>query len=116
MSETNLSPVNYLSKVFGQTCQDVGLSPQDVMNLLLFQFMQIQPERREVILNSLKMDFRKFSQAADFKGCLDTINGAIDKEELKLYNWLLNFQEESGTLLHFAPKNQPERDTPRELK
>lgn len=93
MSEPNLSPVNYLNKVYGQMCQEVSLSPQEVMNLLMFQFMQIEPEQRELVLNDLKMDFRKFSQAADFEGVLEIINDAINKEELNLYNWLQHAQD-----------------------
>lgn len=114
MSETNLSPMNYLSKIFGETCTDLGLNPQEVMNLLVFEFIQRPAEGRGKRLSQLRVQFNEFAGEADFDAVLETINGAINAAELQLYNWLLE-REGRPRVVDFAPKNQPESGSaPRE--
>lgn len=107
MSDKQLSPMNYLSKTFGETCQDLGLNPQEVMNLLVFKFLQTPAEGRSGGLARLRTQFNTFADQADFDEVLETINGAINKAELKLHDWLLT-QQDRPTVVDFAPQNQPE--------
>ncbi len=93
MSDNNLSPVNYINKVFGETCQELSMVPQEVVGLLLFEFLQVEPEERGVLIARLKTRFNEFSAEADFDEVLKTINGAIDEAELKLTDWLMNAQD-----------------------
>jgi hypothetical protein len=113
MSENNLSPMNYLSKTFGEVCQDLGLNPQEVMNLLVFAFLQTPEEGRLKRMGQLKVLYNEFSKEADFKQVLETINGAIETAELKLHDWLLE-RTERPTVVDFAPQNQPESGQPDE--
>lgn len=113
MSENSLSPMNYLSKTFGETCTDLGLNPQEVMNLLVFKFMQSPAEGRSGRLARLRTQFNTFADQADFEAVLETINGAINTAELALHDWLLTAQDRP-TVVDFAPKNQPESGQPDE--
>ncbi len=109
MSDAQLSPMNYINKVFGEACQDMGLNPQEVMNLLLFAFIQTPTGGRVRRLSQMRVLFNEFNEVADFDEVLTTINGAIEGAELKLYDWLLERSETfEAQVIDFAPKNQPE--------
>ena len=88
MSEMQLNPTNYINKLFGEACQEIGQQPQEVVGLLLFQFLQITPEDRGTLMAELKKDFNSFTAVADFDAVIKNINEHIDEAELNLYDWL----------------------------
>lgn len=113
MSEQKMSPMNYLQKTFGDVCQDLGLNPQEVMNLLVFAFLQTPEEGRHLRLSQLRVLYNEFNEVGDFDKVLETITGAIEGSELKLYNWLLD-RTGRPAVVDFAPQTQPESGQPDE--
>lgn len=87
-NDPNLNPTNYVNKLFGQAAEEIGIDPQQLVGLLLFQFLKVTPEDRGVKVAFLKKDFNKFAEKADFEAVAVSINNLIDKEELALLDWL----------------------------
>lgn len=83
-----VSPATYVSKEFGEACQEISANPQEVFTLLLFQFLLTTPEMRGSKFRALKKQFNEFAEAVDFKAVEEDINGKIAKADLQLTDWL----------------------------
>ena len=83
-----VSPANYVSKEFGDACQEISANPQEVFTLLLFQFLLTTPEMRGSKFRALKKQFNEFAESVDFKAVEEDINAEVAKADLKLTDWL----------------------------
>jgi len=83
-----VSPATYVSKEFGEACQEISANPQEVFTLLLFQFLLTTPEMRGSKFRALKKQFNEFAEATDFKALEEGINKTIAEAELSLTDWL----------------------------
>lgn len=87
-SQPLVSPHAYIQQAFGESCEEIGVNPQETVLLLLFQFLQTTPEDRGVDIATLKSDFNRFAKAGDFEELQKAIDDVVNKVELQLYDAL----------------------------
>jgi hypothetical protein len=108
MSDQLLSPQAYIQGAFGEACQEQETTPQEVVQLLLLDFIQLAPERRAEYLRKLKRDMRLLGEL-DFKTAQTTIDNAVETIEGGLRDaiearWVPSLE----VVAPFAPESQPE--------
>lgn len=88
-----VSPQAYVNAQFGQACQEIGIQPQEVVLLTIFQFLQTTPEDRGVKIAKLKKQFNEFAAAGDFEKLQKTIDDTVNEVQLQLSDALSLFWE-----------------------
>ncbi len=83
-----VSPTGYVHEEFGKWCEENVLNPNEVMQLLLFQFLQVNPEQRVNDIRHMKADFSKFADCANFEDLQKVINDGVTDVQLALLTWL----------------------------
>lgn len=83
-----VSPTAYIHRSFGEWCEENMSNPQEILMMLIFRFLQINPEQRVNEVRHMKADFTKFAGTADFDGLQKIIDDGVNQVELALLDYL----------------------------
>jgi len=83
-----VSPTAYIHRTFGEWCEENMSNPQEVLMLLLYKFLEVNPEQRINEVRHMKADFTKFADSANFEGLQKTIDDGVNEIELALLTYL----------------------------
>ncbi len=87
-SNAVVSPVAYVQTQYQEACQELGVDANTLVLMLVFDFLKIKPEDRDVKALELKRQFNDFTASCNMEEVQKEIDAVVSVAEDMLHNKL----------------------------